>query len=463
MSDEFIDYQYIKYPAIPNEIVLRDYQKQAIKSWFSNSGQGLFEMATGTGKTITALSTVAKLGEHINSLGIIIICPYTHLVDQWVKDIKKYNMDPIIAYKSKNIWLDRLNEEVTAFNTGVINHFCCITTNATFATNAMQTIVKRMSGNVLIIADEAHHLGSKKTIQLLPENIKFRLALSATPNRWYDDLGSKQLLDYFGGKVVFEYGLDKAIGTHLTNYYYYPHLVYLDVDEAEKYYEITNKLVRCMSGDEGLDFEDSNVSNLLIKRARILSMARNKLQLLYELMKDKTDSRYNIVYCGDSKVDGEKQIDLAVKIMQEQLQMKVHTFTSREDKNLRSQLLNDFELGKLQALVAIKCLDEGVDVPATQTAYILASSTNPREFIQRRGRVLRKHPLKEFSYIHDFIVLPRRLGEIHHIEPRIFNIERNLLKRELSRFIEFSQLALNGPAAHEKIVEIKKAYNLMDL
>ncbi len=451
------------YPAKPPEIKLRDYQIDAIKSWFSNNGQGLYEMATGTGKTLTALSTAAKLAEHLSSLAILIVCPYTHLVDQWVKDIKKFNMDPVVAYKSKSLWENRLSEEVTAFNTGLINHYCCITTNATFSSEAMQKIVKRMSGNVLIIADEAHHLGAEKTIKLLPENIKFRLALSATPNRWYDDTGTAKLLQYFGGKVVFEYGLDKAIGTHLTNYYYYPHLIYLDQDEAEQYFEITEKLVKCMFGDDGLDLDDTVVSSLLIKRARILSMARNKIKVLDDLLRDRTDSNYNIVYCGDSKVDGVKQLDLVVELMREQLNMRVHTFTSREDKGLRAQLLEEFESAKLQALIAIKCLDEGVDVPATQTAYILASSTNPREFIQRRGRVLRKHPLKQYSYIHDFIVVPRPLDEIHQIEPRVFNVERNLLKRELARFTEFAQLALNGPEAHETLNEIKHAYNLLDI
>jgi DNA phosphorothioation system restriction enzyme len=451
------------YPTRPPEIKLRSYQIEAIKSWFSNNGQGLYEMATGTGKTLTALSTAAKLAEHLSSLAIVIVCPYTHLVDQWVKDIKKFNMDPVVAYKSKSLWENRLSEEVTAFNTGLINHYCCITTNTTFSSEAMQKIVKRMSGNVLIIADEAHHLGAEKTIKILPENIKFRLALSATPNRWYDDSGTAKLLQYFGGSVVFEYGLDKAIGTHLTNYYYYPHLIYLDQDEAEQYFEITEKLVKCMFGDDGLDLDDTVVSSLLIKRARILSMARNKIKVLDDLLRDRTDSHYNIVYCGDSKVDGIKQIDLVVELMREQLNMRVHTFTSREDKGLRAQLLDEFESAKLQALVAIKCLDEGVDVPATQTAYILASSTNPREFIQRRGRVLRKHPLKQYSYIHDFIVVPRPLDEIHQIEPRVFNVERNLLKRELARFTEFAQLALNGPEAHETLNEIKHAYNLLDI
>ena len=209
--------------------------------------------------------------------------------------------------------------------------------------------------------------------------------------------------------------------------------------------------------------DNESLQSLLIERARILGRARNKLVVLRDLMKDQTDSKYNIVYCGDSKVDGEKQIDSVVHILGNELNMRVHTFTSREDKEQRQVLLKQFEEGSLQALVAIRCLDEGVDVPATQTAYILSSSTNPREFIQRRGRVLRKHKNKKYSYIHDFIVVPRKPEDIHSIDPSIFNIERKMIKRELARFTEFADLAINGPLAHEKLNKLKHAYNLLDI
>lgn len=450
------------YPNMPSSIKLREYQKEAIKAWFNNNGQGLFEMATGTGKTITALSSIAKLAEHLPSLAIVIVCPYTHLVDQWVKDINTFNMEPIVAYKSSKLWEGRLSEAVAAFNTEVTNHFCCIMTNSTFSSQKMQSIISRMKGNILIVADEAHHLGASKTINLLPTHFPYRLALSATPNRWYDQAGTERLLAYFGGSIVFEFGLEKAIGEHLTHYYYYPHITFLDDDEATEYFHITEKLIKCMYGDDELNIEDSIVSNLLIKRSRILSMARNKINILKSLLMKNSYTNHNIIYCGDSKVDGVKQIDSVIDMMRG-LNMRVHSFTSREDKELRKKLLEDFESSKLQALIAIKCLDEGVDVPATQTAYILASSTNPREFIQRRGRVLRKHPLKEFSFIHDFIVVPRPLNQIHQIEPKVFNMERNLLKREMARFTEFAQLALNGPEAHDKLNQIKHAYHLLDL
>lgn len=455
---------YNNFPVIPKYINLREYQQNAIKNWFRNDCQGLLEMATGTGKTITALSAIAKLWEVTGSLAVIIVCPYTHLVDQWVKEIKEFNMSPIVAYHSRSLWEESLVNYTSAFNSGILKHFCLITTNATFTSNAMQNVLNYLKGDVVFVADEAHHLGAEKSRKLLNENYPFRLALSATPNRWFDDGGTSKLINYFGGKIVFEFGLNQAIGEYLTEYYYYPHIIILDEDESEKYFEITKKIVRMYSINKQEQGDNSSsIEKLLIERARVINHARNKLTKLKEIMETHKDDSHNLVYCGDGKVDGEKQLDIVVKLLGEDLNMKVHTFTARENGQIREKLLNRFESGELQVLVAIKCLDEGIDVPATQRAFILASSTNPREFIQRRGRILRKHPNKSYSYIHDFIVLPRSLGEMKYIDDSIFNTERNMIKRELIRFSEFSDLALNGPLAHKKIDEIKQAYNLLDV
>ncbi|MEH7158972.1 DEAD/DEAH box helicase family protein [Neobacillus drentensis] len=450
------------FPKIPPIIQLREYQQEAIRNWFRNNCQGLLEMATGTGKTITALSAASKLYEVTKRLGVIIVCPYIHLVDQWVKDIRLFNMSPIVAYQSRKLWEESLYNEVSAFQSGLTNHFCLITTISTFTSDSMQNILKYLSNDVVYIADEAHHLGAKRNRECLIPSIPYRLALSATPNRWHDEEGTDELIEYFGNSIVFQYGLEKAIGEFLTEYYYFPHIVYLDEDESEYYYEVTKKIARMSFLKESID-ENESLQSLLIERARIIGRARNKIVVLKELMMDRTDSKYNIVYCGDSKIDGEKQIDSVVKMLGYDLDMNVHTFTSREDKEKRQELLKMFEDGDLQVLVAIKCLDEGVDVPATQTAYILASSTNPREFIQRRGRVLRKHKNKKYSYIHDFIVVPRPLDEIDNVETALFNTERNLIKRELVRFIEFADLAINGPLAHEKLNQLKQAYQLLDI
>ncbi|MFZ3171655.1 MAG: DNA phosphorothioation system restriction enzyme [Carboxydocellales bacterium] len=449
---------------IPAYIEVRDYQKEAIITWFKSQGRGILEMATGTGKTITALTTASKLFQQFNNLAIIIVCPYKHLVTQWEKECKKFNLNPILGYESRLLWEEDLNSKITSFNIGAINCFSLITTNTTFASESMQESLKKIKGNSILIADEAHHLGAEHLRTILPENMEFRLGLSATPDRWYDEEGSVALKSYFENGVIFKYGLKEAIGTHLTQYYYHPHLILLNDDESEYYIELSKKIAKCFPKGEDYELsQNSYLQNLLIKRARLLSGALNKLAKIRELMDKQRDSKFNIFYCGDAKVEGERQIEQVIRILGSDLGMKVHSFTSEENEQQRKDLLKRFDSGELQGLVAIRCLDEGVDVPATQNAYILASSTNPREFIQRRGRILRKFPGKQFSYIHDFIVIPRDITEISKLETEIFNIERKMMARELRRFKEFADLAVNGPQARTIILEIAEQYNLLDL
>lgn len=254
-----------------------------------------------------------------------------------------------------------------------------------------------------------------------------------------------------------------AIGRFLTPYYYYPCLVELTDEEAHDYMELTRKIARVFvaSKNEHPSAENTALKGLLLKRARLLSSARNKLSALREQVDGKESSKYNLFYCGDSTVDGERQIELVTRMLGRELGMKVHPFTADEDIVERRRLLRDFENGELQGLVAIRCLDEGVDVPATQTAYILASSTNPREFIQRRGRVLRQHPGKEFATIYDFIVLPPK--ESYSLSDDVFNVERRLVARELRRVKEFTGLAINGPQASLMLLDVQKYYHLLDL
>jgi len=239
--------------------------------------------------------------------------------------------------------------------------------------------------------------------------------------------------------------------------------VELTEEENEEYHSITRKIVRLMASLEDQNLEDERLQNLLVARARVINRARNKLNLLRELVAPRTDSCYNLFYCGDSKVDGERQVELVTRLLGRDLGMKVHPFTSQESAEERRQLLELFESGRIQGLVAIRCLDEGVDVPATQTAYIMASSTNPREFIQRRGRILRRHPGKRYATIYDFIVVPRSLDEIRSLEPDVFNLERKLVRRELMRVVEFADCAENGPQAHRELLPLKKVFNLLDL
>ena len=177
-------------PAIPQNITLRDYQNEAIDAWFKHQCRGLLEMATGTGKTITALDASVHLYEREEQLAVIIAVPYQHLVDQWNEEAKAFGYRPVLAYKSKGSWLQELNNQIMEYHAGYRQFISVITTHTTFISDDFQGSIARLKGPSLLIADEVHHLGAERSRLSYPENIPFRLTLSATPDRWFDDARS---------------------------------------------------------------------------------------------------------------------------------------------------------------------------------------------------------------------------------------------------------------------------------
>ncbi len=437
-------------PIIPTHITLRDYQDEAIAAWFNHDCRGLFEMATGTGKTITALAASAQLYEREQRLAVIIAVPYQHLVDQWKEEAEAFGYKPILAYQSKNRWLDELNHEIIEFNGRYRPFISVITTHTTFISPDFQAAIARLQPPVLFIADEAHHLGAERSRQHYPHHIPYRLALSATPDRWFDDEGTAVLRSYFG-ETVFAFTLEEAIGVSLTPYYYYPHLVPLTDDEMVEYEALSLKISRLAHQDDG--DKQEMMKRLLIKRARLLNTAVNKLEILSDLIDQEAYIKHALFYCAPG------QINDVMRLVGWEKGILLDQFTAEEKPKERQRLLTDFANGTLQALAAMKCLDEGVDVPSTRSAYFLASSSNPREFVQRRGRILRKYPGKEHSIIHDLIAVP---PVNMNKESPAFRVERSIVRRELQRFKEFANPALNKHKALDVIWEIAAHYDLLD-
>lgn len=437
-------------PHLPAHITLRTYQEEAIDAWFAHRCRGLFEMATGTGKTITALAASAKLYDQKNRLAIIIAVPYQHLVDQWREEATVFGYKPVLAYQSKVSWLDQLNHDIIDFNGGYRSFISVITTHDTFISNDFQSSIARLQGSVLLIADEAHHMGAERSRQNYPYHVPYRLALSATPDRWFDDEGSAALRAYFG-ETVFSFTLEQAIGVSLTPYYYYPHLVSLSDDEMAEYEALSLKIARLINQEDGE--KQAALKMLLIKRANLLNTAVNKLECLAELIDRESYLEHTLFYCAPG------QIDDVMQLVGWEKGILINQFTAEEKPQERQRLLDSFAKGELQALAAMKCLDEGVDVPSTRTAYFLASSSNPREFIQRRGRILRKSPGKEHSIIHDLIAVP---PVSFNRESPSFSAERSIMRRELQRFKEFANPALNKHQAFDVIWDLAGFYGLQD-
>ena len=439
---------------LPRGLVLRDYQMEAIDAWFENGCRGLWEMATGTGKTITALSALARLRQEKKRVFVIIVCPYQHLVDQWRGVAAQFEFEPILAYKGSTTWIEPFSTAIVQYNWGNRNVVCAITTRKTFIGDTMQKMLSRVRLGAVLIADEVHHLGAIGSRQKLTDVFEHRLGLSATPDRWFDDEGTNALKAYFG-EIVYEFSLGKAIEEgYLCPYDYHPHLVELTDEEFDKYESLTEKISRLYHRTKP-DEPNEPLERLLIKRAKLLNNAENKLPMLAEMLAGETDLlHHTLFYCAPGRIS--PVIGLLTN-----LGLRIAKFTAEESTDERQELLDMFASGHLQALVAMKCLDEGVDVPSTQTAYILASSSNPKEFIQRRGRILRQAPGKERAEIHDFIAVPPLVYREYPSET--FATERKIVEKELRRFNEFAGTALNKNQALVKIREFAKIYNLLGL
>lgn len=452
-------------PRIPVNINLRDYQNEAIRNWFKHNGRGIFEMATGSGKTYTALGVAAHLSESTAGLdAMIIIVPFQHLVTQWEENCQTFGLHPVLAYKSSSKWVPELTGRLFRAGKGDAPFLCVITTNATYTNTEFQSKLEYFPRKTLLIADEVHNLGAKQIQTLLPEEIPWRLGLSATPERWFDTVGTSVLYNYFGNPLEPPFTLVDAIRKGaLVQYEYYPIFLELTVDEMSEYLKLTKNISRLIASGASLDDDgaDSSLSLLLFRRARIIGLAANKLPVLRELMSTRLDESHYLFYCGAGKIIGDdqeerKQIDGVCKLLGQDLGFRVNKFVAETSTNERESLKHQLASGSLQGLVAIRCLDEGVDIPAVRTAVIMASSTNPRQFIQRRGRILRRSPDKEKAVIFDMLVLPPEAELITEIESK-------LLRKEMTRYLEFASSAINSGAARMLVLDTLEKYNLLDM
>lgn len=468
-EQQFGYHKYLKQQMkfkIPDTVEMREYQKKAIDNWIRQDYQGIFNMSTGSGKTFTALYGMVRLAEvEHEKLAVFIICPYIHLVSQWEEDVVNWAPIPIIAHsKSPNKkWEDDLFQAYRRFKK-YGKPFICITTLDTFADKKIQKFVIQFTKeeNVLLIVDEAHNFGSGRMTEIMPYNIRYRMALSATIKRYMDKIGTEKLYDYFGEECI-DYGLREAIGDgNLVHYEYHPVLVYLTEDELKMYGQLTRKLRKYIV------FKDKKVKiseagkHIIFERTRLLAGARNKVGTLMQLMKPYKKDNNILVYCGATSVEDEesgeekRQIDLITAKLQTEYEMSVKRFTAEEDLKERQRIKKYFAQGMYQAITAIKCLDEGVNIPGIKTAFILSSSRNPKEFIQRRGRLLRKSPGKKKAVIYDFVTLPRDLDDVMYGD---YEEDKTILLGEMARIEEFGRLSDNPEVADACMNRIMESYD----
>jgi DNA phosphorothioation system restriction enzyme len=454
--------------AIPRGLELRDYQIEAIRAWSAAGGKGILAMATGSGKTLTALALASKVSLKNSPLVLIVVCPFINLCKQWIREMAAFGLRPVACFEGRQRWESQLGEGYERLSNGLSTVHSIVVTNATFQSQAFQAQITPRFGSFhhLLIADECHNLGAENLQKVLPEQIRLRLGLSATPERHHDPVGTRSLVDYFGG-VIFEFPIAKAIADgRLCPYRYYPHLVSLNEQETEEYAEITAKLEKMLRG-KGDDEELGQAAmHLLIRRSRILASAQNKLEVLDQVIASLPEPpKKALFYCGDGRTNDPiadeevRQIKAVSRMLGEKHGLKVRNFTAHESSSEREEILRDLGTGFLDGVVAIRCLDEGIDVPDLQMGFLLASSTNPRQFVQRRGRLLRHASGKKRAIIHDFIIQPPDFGGT--LDDKAYNMERKFFRRELARISEFCQTAENGPEALNTLRDLRVTHNLI--
>lgn len=461
----------------------RDYQKNALNAWIENKYKGFFAMATGTGKTITSLNCLLHLYREEGSYKCLILVPTISLVDQWKKECTRFGFRNIIKISSKEKgWKDAVMRIVTNsyFNLKNIS-YVIIATYASFAKSETCSRIEELSSSTLLIADEAHNMGSTLMLKAMKRVVfQRRIGLSATPHRQYDPQGNGSINDFFGIKdhYTFEYSMAEAIEKGvLCKYRYFPHVVNLNEDEMEQYLILSKQIAKFFHDDTEMFDDDPVLTALLLKRKRIIHKAVNKLvkfkEIINDLYREKGNLKYTMIYapegvCPDDSyynvVDDRDEIEdsgdeiplinlYTMLVAETNKYTTVEQFTARETD--RDRILRDFANGVTDVLVAMKCLDEGVDVPRAENAIFCASTGNPRQFIQRRGRILRIHENKSMAYIHDLVVVPYVDYDIES-----FNMERSLLKRELLRVSDFAKIATNSSYTENVLKEIIEYYEL---
>lgn len=413
-------------------IVLRDYQEDAISAWVKNKYRGFYVMATGTGKTWTAIYSAAELLK-TRKIIIVICAPYKHLVQQWYEDVAKaFPKARIIKVSSENpMWDVEISEEVIRNRYQEDNQLFIISTIMSFNKERFEKVLSTSKDGRMLIVDEAHRFTNRQ--DWIQEKYKYMLGLSATPYSGQNTAIGDELMEFFGGRVFnlpIEFAIEKG---YLMKYSYHPIYVNTTGEEEESFGRIMRRMAACFTNGVLSDVEE--FIRLRRTQLRIISMAAEKTEQIDSIIAQVREKDHFIVYCGDGRLFDDNGEELRhIQFIKRRLDAagyRPNQFTASENMYKRMEIVDSFNIGETTALAAIRCLDEGINIPSIKAALILSSNDNNREFVQRRGRILRKDKNKKEAKIFDVIVLPSSNT------PRMAIIE-------FRRYYEYARLATNS-------------------
>ena len=436
---------------------LRPYQKKAVNSWLENNYRGIFEMATGTGKTFTAIGCLDKLRKKNEKLQVVIVCPFDNLERQWQKELTRWGFDSSVTSRNKK-WNQNMIDRFASLELNKINLSIVITTYKTFCTEKFVNIIENCNIPLLLIADEVHNAGAASYSTGLTNAYNYRLGLSATLERYFDPEGTLMLQKFFGD-TVYELNLAQAIEKKfLVEYYYYPISVDLKDDEYDEYCSCTKIIARLWNSKLKADKE--KLEHTLIRRSRIIQNAENKLVKFKEWMiQHQNEIKYALVYCSEKQMPAVKKILSRVGIVNCEI-----THNNPSDPTKRAEIIKQFSEGLYDAIVANRVLDEGADIPSAKNCIMLASTGNPKQFIQRRGRVLRRfsenyndRSKKEYAAIYDILVIPDISSDYTDDEIRI---ERQIVASQIKRLESMANVARNSNLCLKYISTLKSKFSI---
>ncbi len=455
-----------KQPAIPLRFAIPSglewrtghfrHQGEAVAAWENSGRRGVLAMATGAGKTVTALiSAYRTWQEHDGPFLLVISAPTKPLVAQWNSECERFGLRPVNPGPGTSAGRDSLGHTIQRLRS---NHQtvppCLVVTNDALTNDAFVETLRHARDSVpglatMLIADEVHSLGTRRFLDNAPECADFRLGLSATPVRQYDEDGTGALLSYFGD-TAYEFDLGRAIGVCLVPYDYHFDVVHLDHGELEEFRRLSERIGQRVAAAGIFDARDEALRALLIKRREILEDASAKVGALDALISSRQKVRHLLIYTTSKDPS---QISSAAAIL-DRHGVAYARVTQAESKNRAklSRILGAFTDGSIEVVLAKKVLDEGVNIPQAREAILLASSTVEREWIQRRGRVLRQAPGKTHATIRDIIALP---------PPATSRYEDSVLSaisRELDRVRAFGAYARNAAEVLAAIREVHRGY-----
>lgn len=442
-------------PCLPRTIggeiyKLRDHQIDALSKWVANSYSGIFALATGAGKTITVLHAATRFVEQNYRVALVVAVPYQVLAEQWVRVMESFGMEPIKAFYSASSWTSRLNEVISNFLADAAPFLCVVVVNDTLASPTFQECLSRIpSDRLFFVGDECHHHASRVWADRIPLSARYRVGLSATP--WNPNREDhKAALERLYGPVVATYTLKDALNDKVLCPYTY-HWIPCEIedDEGEEYVRVSAQMA-ALAAQDPLGENDTiqfQIQTLSSRRTRLLGSLRHKLTQLVSQLSSHERHPHTLIYCADGFHPLDKEAGVADRNIEQVTQYlaetgwKVGRITATESVGERERILRSFDDGFIEAVAAMRVLDEGFDIPSCRTAYILASSNSYRQYVQRRGRVLRRAPGKRNAEIYDFVALPS--SSLISANPTIW---RRQVQAELARVRDFIALAENSTA-----------------